>query len=126
MSFKLLSMCTAIVALLLCLLLLVYPDVLLFLFGIKSDSAGYFIGRRAAMLFLGLSVLTWCSRNLSHSEARQAICLSIVASMVGLAGLGGVEYFRGEAGSGIFLAIVTEMTFAILYLKIWLKDKGIL
>jgi hypothetical protein len=110
---------------LLCLVLIIHPDILFMLFGIEKESAGIFIGRRTAMLFLGLSILTWVARNTAHSTARQAICLSIAISMLGLALLGIFEYLSGTAGIGILLAIVTEVTFALLYFKIWLYYKDV-
>lgn len=124
-SFKCLSVCTSFVAMLLCFVLIIHPDILFMLFGIEKENAGIFIGRRTAMLFLGLSVLTWCARNTAHSNARQAICLSIALSMLGLALLGIFEYLSGTASIGILLAIVTEVTFALLYFKIWLHYKDV-
>ena len=82
------------------------------LFGIDEHSSALFIGRRAAMLFLGLAVLTWFIRNAGYSESRQAVCLCLAVSMLGLAILGIFEYLRGFASIGISLAVVTE---AILY-----------
>ncbi|RQW63368.1 hypothetical protein EES38_08965 [Vibrio viridaestus] len=75
------------------------------------------------MLFLGLSVLSWSVRSFGHSEYRQSVCLCFSVSMFGLATLGTVEYFRGFAGAGILLAIVTETILAVLYLKIWINGR---
>ena len=124
-EFKNMSSITAFIALSLCMLLLFSPGVVFWLFNIEGHSSAFFIGRRAAMLFLGVSVLTWMSRNAVHSESRQAICVGLSVSMITLALLGSVEYLRGYAGAGILLAIVTEFTLAFLYFRIWLSHKNV-
>lgn len=124
MSYKLLSMLASGVASVLAILLITYPNVLFLLFGIEPENGAYFIGRRAAMLFLGIAILTWATRHIAHSEARQAICLSMCTSMLGLALLGTFEYLRGVAGIGIVLAVLTEVIFAILYFRIWFHHKA--
>lgn len=123
-NFKLLNTATALIALILCSVLILVPEVLFMLFGIDEHSSAFFIGRRAAMLFLGLAVLTWCIRKAEFSESRQAVCLSLSVSMLGLAILGTVEYLRGFAGIGIALAIITEAVLAALYFKVWLSGKN--
>jgi hypothetical protein len=74
-KFKMVSVITAVIALTLCLVLLLKPEVIFMLFSIDENSAAFFVGRRAAMLFLGISVITWVGRNASHSESRLAVCL---------------------------------------------------
>ena len=73
-----------------------------------------------AMLFLGLAILLWASRNAAHSESRQAICLSVAVSMSALTGLGVFELQQVQAGAGILIAVFTEFVIATLYLKVWL------
>lgn len=123
-NFKLLSVTTALIALTLCGVLILIPEVLFMLFGIDGHGSAFFIGRRAAMLFLGLSVLAWFIRNAGHSESRQAVCLCFSVSMLGLAILGTVEYLRGFANIGIALAVVTEAILASLYFKVWLSGRN--
>ncbi|MDC0609661.1 hypothetical protein OAP63_02920 [Vibrio sp.] len=122
-NFKLLSISTSLIALTLCAVLLLVPEVLFWLFSVEANSSALFMGRRAAMLFLGLSVLSWSMRNVGHSKSRQAVCLCFSVSMFGLVTLGTVEYFRGFAGAGISLAIVTETILAALYLKVWIDGR---
>ena len=123
-KFKMVSVITAVIGLTLCLVLLLTPEVIFMLFGIDENSSAFFIGRRAAMLFLGISVITWAGRNASHSESRQAVCLGLAISMLSLALLGAIEYLRGFAGLGIALAVTTEAILALLYFKIWLSCKN--
>ncbi|KDC48903.1 MULTISPECIES: hypothetical protein [Alteromonadales] len=123
-KFKIVSIITAVIALTLCVIFILIPEVLFMLFNIDENSSAFFIGRRAAMLFLGISVFSWFGRNAEHSESRQAICLSLSVSMFALAFLGSAEYLRGFAGIGISLAVITEATLALLYFKIWFNYKN--
>ena len=123
-KFKIVSAITAVIALTLCLVLLLTPEVIFMLFSIDENSSAFFIGRRVAMLFLGISVITWVGRNASHSESRQAVCLGLAISMLSLAVLGTIEYLRGFAGFGISLAVITEAILALLYFKIWFSCKN--
>lgn len=124
-EFKRVSTITACIALTLCMVLITYPEAIFLLFGIPENSSAFFIGRRAAMLFLGISVFAWVGRNAVHSESRQAICLGLAISMLALAILGTLEYLRGYAGIGIFLAVVAEAVLSALYFKIWLSCRNV-
>ncbi|MEP1554029.1 MAG: hypothetical protein ABJJ44_19390 [Paraglaciecola sp.] len=123
-KFKVTSTITAVIAFTLCLVLILIPEVLFMLFHIDENSSAIFMARRAAMLFLGISVFSWFGRNAKHSESRQAICLSLSISMFALAFLGSAEYLRGYAGIGILLAVITEATLAYMYFKIWFRCKN--
>ena len=122
-NFRVVSIITTVIALILCLVLILFPEIIFMLFNINDDSSAFFIGRRAAMLFLGISVVTWVGRNAPHSESRQAICLGLTISMLALALLGTAEYLRGFAGAGILLAVITEAILALLYFKTWFSYK---
>lgn len=76
------------------------------------------------MLFLGIAVLSWVGRHAIHSESRQAICLGLSVSMLALALFGLFEFFRGYAGIGIFMAVVTEFILCSLYFYIWFVHKN--
>ncbi|TMO69057.1 hypothetical protein [Pseudoalteromonas aurantia] len=123
-KFKIVSVITSVIALTLCLVLLIAPEVIFMLFNIDENSSAFFIGRRTAMLFLGISVITWVARNAPHSDSRQAVCLGLVISMLSLALLGTIEYLRGFSGLGISLAVITETILAVLYFKIWFSCKN--
>ena len=123
-KFKMVSIITAVIAFTLCGVLLLTPEVLFMLFNIDENSSAFFIGRRAAMLFLGISVLSWVGRNAEHSSSRQSVCLGLSVSMFALAFLGVAEYLRGYAGIGILLAVMTEVVIASLYFKIWFSYKN--
>ncbi|MBT1063277.1 hypothetical protein KJY73_06810 [Bowmanella sp. Y26] len=119
LNFKLVSLITSAITFILCIVLFISPNLIFILFGIEPHSSTYFVGRRTAILLLGIALLTFWGRNAPHSEARQAICLSLAISMLALALLGSAEFLRGFAGTGIWLAITTEMLLAFLYVRIW-------
>jgi hypothetical protein len=123
-EYKGVSISTAFIAMTLCLVLLLAPEILFSLFSIQENSSAFFIGRRAAMLFLGISIFSWVGRNAVNSESRQAICLGLAISMFTLALLGSAEFIRGYAGIGILLAIITEFILATLYFQIWFRYKN--
>ena len=124
MNFKMISIFTASIACSLFAAFLIYPELPFSLFSIEQSNSAFFVGRRMAMLFLGLAILLWVGRNAAHSESRQAICLSVGVSMCALAGLGVFELLQGHAGPGILLAIFTEFVIAGLYFKLWLEHQN--
>lgn len=122
--FKRISSFTAVLAFALFALLLIAPEFIFLLFGISGSESASFISRRAAMLFLGISVLTWFGRDAGHSDLRQAVCIGLAGSMCGLAVLGSAEFARGYAGAGIWPAIITEMALGVAYAKIWFEHRN--
>lgn len=121
--FKHLNIVTACISFTLFVVLLFVPALIFWLFDIAGHESAYFIARRAAMLFLGIAVITCFSRHAKNSEERQAIILGIACSMFGLAGLGLFEYVRGFVGLGIFLAISAEFFLTLLYGQLWLDSR---
>jgi hypothetical protein len=101
----------------LCLTLLLIPGLIHWLFQIASDPATIVMSRRAAMLFLGLSIIVWRSRNETASPLRQTVCFGVSAAMGGLLCLGLIEFINGTVGIGIALAVVTELFFAAAFWK---------
>ena len=122
--FKILSIVTALISFTLFANLLFYPELIFSLFEIPENESAFFISRRAAMLFLGVGVLSWLIRNAIHSVARQAICAGLTVMMFSLALLGSIEYFRGYAGLGVGLAVLTELLLGLAYFKIWFTNKN--
>jgi len=123
--FKILSIVTALIAFTLFVNLLFYPKLIFSLFEIPENESAFFISRRAAMLFLGVGVLSWLIRNVIHSVARQAVCAGLTVMMFGLALLGSIEYFRGYVGLGIGLAVLTELLLGLAYFKVWFMHRKI-
>jgi len=51
------------------LFLFLAPDIVIWLFNTSGNDSSSFAYTRAGMLFLGLGVIAWCSRESSNSEA---------------------------------------------------------
>ena len=123
MTFRSINQAASLLCAILSVALIFLPELIYFLFNITGDAVGNFLAKRAGMLFLGLATLLYFSRNIEASSARSAISLGLVVAMGGLALLGAYEYFRGYAGIGMWLAIITETTFAIGYALVLLSDR---
>ncbi|MCT4555825.1 MAG: hypothetical protein N4A53_14145 [Pelagimonas sp.] len=98
--------------------LLFVPGVVLWLFGLDIPAEAGFLARRAAMLFLGISIIAWLGQSAPPSELRRALCTGLAVMMGALALLGLIEFLRGMAGPGILLAIAVETLFCAAYLKL--------
>lgn len=117
-SFKNTTTLVAILFFCLCLVLLFIPSILVWIFQIDQTNSSEFIGRRAAMLFLGFGTLALLSRNSRIHETQRIIATSIAAAMAGLALLGLYEFISGGVGVGIFLAIIAEVLICAAYAPI--------
>lgn len=124
-EFKRLSTIMAIIAFVLFACLLLMPESIFYLFQIPENESAFFISRRAAMLYLGIGVLSWLGRNAVNSLTRQSVCMGLAVAMLGMATLGAFEFIRGFAGVGIGLAVATELLLGIAYLKVWLANRGL-
>ena len=103
--------------------LLVAPPVVFWMFGIDGGPVAALLTRRAAVLVLGVALTLWLAREAAPSPARQAIAFGVGVSWLGLAVLGAVEFFRGMAGAGIWVAIVTELALGGSFLRAWAADR---
>ncbi len=104
---------------LLCATLLFQPGLIHWLFQIESGVGTNVMSGRAAILFLGLSLLAFRSRAEAPSPLRSTVDLSLGLVMAGLLVVGLVHYFSGQVGHGIWLALVVEAFFASGYLRFW-------
>ncbi|MCF6275435.1 MAG: hypothetical protein L3J05_06700 [Robiginitomaculum sp.] len=118
-NYKILSSAAAILALSLSFLLAFIPQFIFWLFSVTGNDASYFISRRAAIMFLGISILAWFGRNSGDTQLRRAVCLGMGVMMCALAILGIGEFIRGYVGPGIFLAVTAEAMFGVSYLYLW-------
>ena len=116
---RLTTLCAALFSLL-TLVLLLAPAIIYWLFGIEQNPLGDFMSKRAAMLFVGLATLCWLARTSQTTEVQRLVAAAIGLSMGGMAFLGVYEFIRGNAGVGIWLAIIAETTIATLYARSWL------
>jgi hypothetical protein len=122
-EYKNLSIGFAVLCGVLSFLLFLFPDFILWLFAVDTSEGARFISRRAGILFLGLGVISYASRNADHSVARQAICLGVAVCMILMAILGLFEFVRGFSGIGSFAPIVIEVFFAFGFFQVWRKNR---
>lgn len=90
------------------------PEAMIGSFGIATNEAVAFTGRRAAALFLGLSAISFYAAATAKAASLLAFVMSI--SWFALAGTGVFEYARGYVGAAAFPAIGTELLLGLLLL----------
>lgn len=117
-SYSLVSKLASALCFILFVSLLLAPGLIYWIFGLIGNEVSDLVARRAAMLFLGVAVVTFLARETPPSPLRANLCLGLAAMMAGLAGVGLFEFVRGAVGIGIWLAIVTEISFALAYFKL--------
>lgn len=104
---------------LLCATLLFLPGLIHWLVQVESGAGTDVMSNRAAILFLGLSVLAFRSRAEAPSPLRNTIDLSLGLVMAGLLVVGLYHYVTGQVSHGIWLALGVEAFFASAYLRFW-------
>lgn len=122
-NFKNVSLAATALSGVLFVILLLAPELIFFIFSIEGSEAAKLLSRRAAMLFLGLAIITYLGRDAVHSALRQAVCVGMAATMFGLALTGTYEFARGYAGFGILLAVIAEIGFGVAFTRIWLAGR---
>lgn len=110
------TLCSALFALL-AVILVAAPALIFWLFALEPSDGADLLSRRAAMLFVGLSLVLFWTKDHPISQTRTALSKAIALSMIGLAGLGVFEWAGGNAGPGISLAIATEILVAFALMK---------
>lgn len=97
---------------------LISPSLILWMWGIATPDAALMVARRGAALFLGFGVIFALIRNHEMSPTRRAVTLGFALACATLAALGIWEISAGRAGAGLWLAIITEIGFAIAALVV--------
>ena len=122
MNYKAVSLAASFLYISLFTCILFMPNFIYWLFGIERNDIADLLARRAAMLFLGLAVLSFLGRNEPSSSLRQVVLKAMSTSMAGLMLSGLYEFFSGTAGIGIWFAIGGEALFLALYLHVLYRD----
>lgn len=123
--FKIVSISTALLFAFLFTLLLFRSESFVNDLGLQAGVTSSILARRTSIFMLGITVLMFGSRNLSHSKARQIICMAIGFTMFGLACMGSYEFIRGTVNSSILTAMTIETTLAVSYGIVWFKNRKI-
>ncbi len=96
----------------LCYALLTDPQGMIGSFGIETNGSVAFVARRAAILFLGLSALSFAGLLLKYQKRMVAFALS--TPWLGMACLGLFEHLRGTVGSEIYPAMAIETAIGLV------------
>lgn len=115
MPYRSLSIAVSILFGALCITLIVLPELIYWMFQLQGNSLGDFLAKRAGVLFLGLSVLCYHSRNTRSAEIQRLVSLTIALTMAAMAFMGALEFFKGVVGAGIFVAIIVELGIALMF-----------
>lgn len=105
-------------------LMIFYPPLIYWLFALEPHELGDFLARRAGVLFLGLGLLSFLTRNVQDNAIQRVIAISFGSMMLLMAVMGIYEFARGFAGIGIWFANLTEIGFGAAYFIIWRRAKG--
>lgn len=122
-KFGVLSFLTSLLFVYLFVTLTFYPESFGSDVGLEAHESAFIIGRRAAVIFFGLAVLTFFGGRAPASPARQAICLGVGCVMLGLAIMGTYELIRGALGIAIIQAIIIESVVAFFYFGSWFLNR---
>lgn len=121
--YKIISIATAVLFVYLFSLLFFFSDSFIEDLGLEPTTATIVLARRASMFMLGIAILMFCSRNFPVSKARQINCLSVGATLLGLACMSTFEFVNGNVNSSIMVAIIIESVLSVSYGIILIVDR---
>ena len=121
-SFRRLATISSILFFVLAIIWMFFPEKALTSWGVPyTDSAGL-VSRRAAAMYAGLCVMLWMARNALQSPARRALSAGLVIACIFIASDGVYDFLAGNAGSGIFKAVIIEAVLAILFTRYAMRN----
>ncbi|MDO3385654.1 hypothetical protein QWI17_07375 [Gilvimarinus sp. SDUM040013] len=103
--------------------LLFFSSSIFSLFQLQENESAIFVLRRTALLFLGLSIISWGGQDAPPSDLRQSFCLGMSVAMFGLAITGILAYWRGFVGVGVMLSVFVELAVSFSYFYIWWRSR---
>lgn len=125
MSFKYISVITAIIAFVLGIGYLFFGSLIIGRWQIDPTYNILLLGRRMGSFYLGLSVIFFLSRSIAASVARTALTVGVIVTLSLLAFLSYYEFAADRVGSGILVSAVIESLLAICYMIIFLNDQKV-
>lgn len=123
MSYRQVSTFVAFLFFVLFVTLVLLPEIVYWLFRLQEYEIGNFLAKRAGVLFLGLSMLCFYSRNTKSIEVENTVALAVGTAMGAMALLGVYELVRGNAGPGILVAVFVEILIAALFSQLLFKNR---
>lgn len=112
-SFRFWAVAASALCFLLAAVWLVRPQLLISIWRLQTGPTALVLARRSAALFAGIGIMFWLARAEPPSPARNALSVGLAAGCLVLAGLGIADWANGQVGSGIFLAVLTELALAV-------------
>jgi hypothetical protein len=122
--YKIVTLATSLLFLYLSFQMLFMADSFVRDLGLKPSLATEVLSKRVAMFMLGIAVLMFAARNLSHSAARQIICLATAITLSGLSIMGTYELIRGTVNNSMLVAITTETILWVSFAFIILRSRN--
>jgi len=91
--------------------------------GLDLTSSTDVLCRRAAVLLLGLAVLSFSARNAAAAATRRVVAWTTLVTTGAMAVLGSVELARGATTAAILRPVAIETVVAVVFLMVLLKER---
>jgi hypothetical protein len=126
MNFKNIAFVTAIIAFVLGIGYLFFGTLIIGRWQIEPTTSVLLLGRRMAILYIGLSVIFFLSKSIGSSKTRIALSIGATVTLSLLALLGIYEYSLGSIGAGILASVGIESLLSIGYIIIFVKERRVM
>jgi hypothetical protein len=114
-SFKVISYLGAALYTYLGVSLMFFPDAFLADLGVSCTEPIYFVARRVAVLMFSFALLLVLARNAERSWLRLGVASTIALNMAGFACTGIHAFAAGVVGKSIFVSVIIESVFVLLF-----------
>ncbi|HEX7987965.1 MAG TPA: hypothetical protein VF616_30940 [Duganella sp.] len=118
LSFRGLSIVTALLFALIGSMWLLAPQLPLSDWGLALTPSAALLGRRSAALYAGVALMFFLARNAEPSTARTALSNGMVAIGLMLAALGVFDFATGHVTPHILVPVVLEVGIALAFLSV--------
>ncbi len=123
MSFRIIAIITATVALALGCGYILVGDLVVGRWQIQLTDGVLLLGKRIGALYLGLSVMFFLARSAPVSVTRTALSTGTAVALSVLVLLGLYELAAGHVGPGILVSVAIEFALAIAYIRILYTER---
>lgn len=122
LSFRRVATLTSVLFFVLAIIWMFFPKKALTSWEVPYTDVAGLVSRRAAAMYAGLRVMLWMARNAQQSPARRALSAGLVIACLIIASDGVYDFLAGNAGSGIFKAVLIEAVLAILFARYAMRN----
>lgn len=91
--------------------------------GLQSSDATDFLAHRLSIFPIGLAILLFLVRNLSHTKVRQSVCISMGFLLLGYAFIGTYELIVENVNKYVIVPVFLEIILGVSFLIIFLINK---